>query len=54
MEYWLLALIVKPFAALVLLLTFAGMRYLFIKYLPESRFKRFLLLPVFKRQKPRQ
>jgi uncharacterized membrane protein len=50
MENWLIALIVKPFVALIFLLALAGIRYLFVRYAPDSRIKRRLLLPVFHRK----
>lgn len=50
MEDWLLALFVKPFVAVILLLILAGLRALFVRYVPDSKLKRFLLVPVFKRK----
>ena len=50
MEDWLLALFVKPFVAVILLLILAGLRALFVRYVPDSKLKRFLLIPVFKRK----
>ena len=51
MENWLLALIVKPFVAVAFLLAMYGLKQLFVRYVPESSLKRFLLLPVFKSKK---
>jgi len=44
---WILALIFKPFVALILFgfIALPG-KLLFKKYMPESKFKRFLLKPI--------
>lgn len=51
MENWLLALVVKPFVAVALLLSLHGLKQLFIHLFPDSLVKSWLLLPVFKRKK---
>ena len=45
---WLLAVIVKPFAALAFFMMIYAMKVAFIRYVPESGFKRLLLSPIFK------
>lgn len=52
MDNWLLALFIKPFIAAVFMLLILYFKYLFIRFFPESRIKRFLLLPAFKRKQP--
>lgn len=48
MPDWLLAVIVKPFAALAFFMMIYAMKVAFIRYVPESGFKRLLLSPIFK------
>ena len=50
MENWLIALILKPFVAVVVLFLLYCCRRAFARFCPESRLKRLLLTPVFKRQ----
>lgn len=55
MDNWLLALILKPFLAVLMLLAFFGIKVLVLKCIPESKFKNALLSPIrFKRKQSRQ
>lgn len=51
LDNWVLALIAKPFAAVLMLLFLYGVKVLILKCIPESRFKNVLLSPVFQRKK---
>ena len=48
MESWLLALLVKPLVAVVLLLFLYWCKSMFDKHFPAGRIKALLLTPVFK------
>jgi hypothetical protein len=52
MENWLLALLVKPFVAVVAFFLLYCCRRAFARYCPDSRIKRLLLRPLFQRQEP--
>ena len=52
MDNWLIALIAKPFIAVLMLLFFFGVKVLILKCIPESKFKNALLSPIsFNRKK---
>jgi len=51
MDNWLLAMILKPFMAVAMLMFFWGVKVLILKCIPESKFKNALLSPIsFKRK----
>ena len=51
MDNWLLAFILKPFMAVLMLLFFFGVKVLILKCIPESKFKNALLSPISFRRK---
>jgi hypothetical protein len=51
MENWLLALLLKPFVAVIVLLVLHLSKLCVKRYVPESRIKDALLSPVFHRKK---
>lgn len=53
MTDWIIALLLRSFFAAVLLCLLHVVRVIIDRHLPESKLKRALLLPVFKRNKPR-
>ena len=53
MDNWLLAFILKPFFALAFLSVCFAVRYAIAKFMPDSKFKRLLLLPLNRKQTAR-
>jgi hypothetical protein len=45
-----IALAIKPFAAIAILTALLGVRFAIIKYMPDSKLKRLLLIRVSKRR----
>ena len=53
MEPWMLALFIKPFAAVAVLFGLYCCRRAFARFMPDSKFKNLLLRPLFKSQQSR-
>jgi hypothetical protein len=53
MDNWLIALILKPFIAVAILMLIYALKVLILKCIPESKFKNALLSPIFNGKKSR-